>query len=67
MQSAPVDFIIARITATDGDTGVNGQVSYFIVNQANNQQFRLDRNNGLLSLAAALDRETTSSHTVSLR
>lgn len=46
--------------ATDADSGANGRVSYSIIHGNLFNQFIINPDNGLVSLAAKLDREQVS-------
>lgn len=48
--------------ATDSDSGVNGQISYFIVDGNHNNAFVIDSVRGILATSAVLDREIVSSY-----
>lgn len=50
--------VLARIVAEDEDSGINGEVRYALEDNAN-VPFALDSATGQLTLAGALDRETT--------
>lgn len=48
--------------ATDSDSGVNGQISYFIVDGNLNNAFVIDSVRGILATNVVLDREIVSSY-----
>lgn len=47
---------VTKITAKDADSGENGQVTYYLVNDFDDK-FVLDENTGVISTNAKLDRE----------
>ena len=46
-ENSPVDTIVAANTATDADTGLNGEVSYRLVRNQG-QHFSIDQDTGVL-------------------
>ena len=65
-ENAPVNFIIATVTATDVDSSSNGAVTYNIVQGNTNGPFRIDPNNGSIILTSPVDFETTSSYNLTV-
>ena len=65
-ENAPVNFIIATVTATDADSSSNGVITYNIVQGNSNSLFRIDPNNGSIILTSSLDFETTSSYNLTV-
>ncbi|XP_078344150.1 protocadherin Fat 4-like isoform X4 [Oculina patagonica] len=57
-ENATVDSEILRVTATDPDSGTNGQVHYSISNGNVNGTFELDNKDGVLKLQQRLTRPT---------
>lgn len=55
-ENATVDSVILRVTATDPDSGTNGQVHYSLLNGNVNNTFELDNNDGVLKLQQRLTR-----------
>ena len=53
--------------AEDVDSGAFGEVTYSIIRGDIFAQFTIDSNNGLISLAAELDREQISSYSLAVR
>lgn len=51
-----MDSVILRVTATDPDSGTNGQVHYSLLNGNINNTFELDNNDGVLKLQQRLTR-----------
>ncbi|XP_027722594.1 protocadherin-23 [Vombatus ursinus] len=56
-----VGSVILKLSAADEDSGLNGQVEYFLTNDALGI-FTIDRMAGTLKLAQGLDRETRSQY-----
>ena len=48
---------VYRITASDSDTGINGQISYSILSGNGLRWFQIDSTSGLITTAMSLDRE----------
>ena len=65
-EDAPVNFIIATVTATDADSSSNGVVTYDIAQGNNDGIFRIDPNNGSIILTSSVDFETTSSYNLTV-
>ena len=65
-ENAPVNFIIATVTATDADSSSNGVVTYNIAQGNNDGLFRIDPNNGSVILTLSVNFETTSSHNLTV-
>ncbi|XP_045202941.2 protein dachsous-like [Mercenaria mercenaria] len=62
-ESAVKGAFIARVSATDYDEGVNGQLTYRIPQGIAQNYFEIDENSGLITLATSdLDREQKSSY-----
>ncbi|XP_055493537.1 protocadherin Fat 4, partial [Leucoraja erinacea] len=59
VENAPVGFTIARISTTDDDIGVNARSTYGILDHTATLPFDIDPCTGDLTVARALDRETT--------
>lgn len=53
---------ILQIQATDSDSGVNGKLSYEIVNASEYREFNIDPRTGVIVLRNALDRELQSDY-----
>ncbi|KAK2908823.1 hypothetical protein Q8A67_004660 [Cirrhinus molitorella] len=58
---------VMQLLATDSDSGVNGQISYFIVDGNHNNAFVIDSVRGILATNAVLDREIVSSYKLILQ
>ncbi|ROL53145.1 Protocadherin-16 [Anabarilius grahami] len=51
---------VMQVLATDSDSGINGQISYFILDGNHNDAFVIDSVRGILATNAVLDREIFS-------
>ncbi|XP_039549970.1 protocadherin-23 [Pimephales promelas] len=58
---------VMQVLATDSDSGINGQISYFIVDGNHNNAFVIDSVRGILATNAVLDREIFSSYKLILQ
>lgn len=58
--------IIGTIVATDADSGTNAQIIYEIVGGNEAGDFAINRANGILFTAGAIDREEISSYTLTI-
>ncbi|XP_051560919.1 protocadherin-23 [Myxocyprinus asiaticus] len=58
---------VMQVLATDSDSGVNGQISYFIVDGNDNNAFVIDSVRGILATNTVLDREIVSSYKLILQ
>lgn len=56
-----------QVTANDLDSGLNGQISYSIINGDRQNQFRIDKTNGYLIVNSPLDREMVSSYVLEVQ
>ncbi|KAK0398713.1 hypothetical protein QR680_002721 [Steinernema hermaphroditum] len=59
-ENSPIDFHVAKIRAMDNDRGANSEITYFI----DLEEFRIDNETGLITVARKLDRELRSSYTL---
>jgi len=57
-EGAPVPSAVIRVTATDLDEGLNGDIMYFISGGNEDEIFNIDATTGQISLAKRLDRES---------
>ncbi|XP_067261327.1 protocadherin-23 isoform X2 [Chanodichthys erythropterus] len=58
---------VMQVLATDSDSGINGQISYFILDGNHNNAFVIDSVRGILATNAVLDREIFSSYKLILQ
>ncbi|XP_065814750.1 protocadherin beta-16-like [Labrus bergylta] len=65
-ETAPKGTILCTVSAVDADQGINGKVSYSITNTLDDvpSLFRIDAENGLVSLYGNLDYEKTSHYEI---
>ena len=66
-EAAAIGSSVAMVTATDQDSGSQGDVSFSIVAGNFGNKFQLNATTGLITTIAALDRETTASFTLTVR
>ena len=57
-ENANIGMVVGRVTATDGDRGIQGEVMYSLT-EPDSALFRIDPVNGTIYLASTLDREET--------
>lgn len=57
--------VVGVVYAEDGDTGSGGQIQYRIVPSWGSDRFVINRNNGVISLNAALNYEDVSDQDLS--
>ncbi|XP_032332827.1 protocadherin beta-8-like [Camelus ferus] len=67
-EDSPVGFLIANVSATDIDTGVNGEISYslFQASEEISKTFEISPMTGEIRLKKQLDFETTQSYEVNI-
>lgn len=61
LENATMGTSVFRVQASDSDLGDNAKISYSL---ANNSPFSIEADTGIIRTAAKLDRETTSSYTL---
>ncbi|XP_033631597.1 protocadherin Fat 1-like isoform X4 [Asterias rubens] len=66
-EAAQVEDSIVQVLATDFDSGAYGEVTYSILRGDLFDQFIINEKNGLVSVAAELDREQISSYSLIVR
>jgi hypothetical protein len=66
-ENFPLGRTIYTITVTDADSGTNAQLSYSITSGNDQEAFNLNSTRGTLSVAGALDRETTASYNLTVQ
>ncbi|KAK3100154.1 hypothetical protein FSP39_015442 [Pinctada imbricata] len=59
--------IIGKVVATDGDSGENGRVSYYVVAGNHFQLFALNISTGDIYVIRKIDYEQASSHTIGIK
>ncbi|KAL5011978.1 hypothetical protein ScPMuIL_010529 [Solemya velum] len=57
---------VITVHATDGDTGTNGQLTYFIPQGIADDKFTVDSTSGSITTTEDLDREVRSSYTITV-
>lgn len=62
-ETAEVGSVIYAALATDKDSGKNGELVYFIV-ENRQSNFKLDRSTGLLTIQKTLDYESVNEYTI---
>ncbi|XP_061163889.1 protocadherin Fat 4-like [Saccostrea echinata] len=66
-EDAAIGQSVARVTATDQDgSGPNGKVSYYIMDGNSEGLFQINSENGVISVAQALDYETLDIHLLNI-
>ncbi|XP_078597383.1 protocadherin Fat 4-like [Branchiostoma floridae x Branchiostoma japonicum] len=58
--------LLLQVAASDNDSGTDGEVTFSIMTGNEDDKFALDASTGALQTVAPLDRETTSSYTLTL-
>ncbi|CAJ1058685.1 protocadherin beta-16-like [Xyrichtys novacula] len=68
-ENSPVDTVVVRVSATDADEGVNGDVSYEFghVSEDVKKLFSIDRKLGEIRVIGAVDYESTSSFEIRIQ
>ncbi|BES91153.1 Laminin G domain [Nesidiocoris tenuis] len=61
-ESAPIQSRFMKLEAYSADIGANAEILYLIINGNTNNQFSLDLNTGILSVANPLDYESTKNY-----
>ncbi|KAM8924599.1 cadherin-23 [Pelodytes ibericus] len=65
-ENVPRDYIVARMSCTDADTGLNAELSYFITGGNQDGKFMVGFRDGVLRTVVNLDRETMASYNLVL-
>ncbi|KAG8438891.1 hypothetical protein GDO86_005181 [Hymenochirus boettgeri] len=65
-EDTPVNSIVIQLSATDGDTGINGQLFYVISDGNDDGCFVIDMETGNVFVSSPLDRESTSSYILNI-
>ncbi|PRD31895.1 UNVERIFIED_CONTAM: ds [Trichonephila clavipes] len=63
-ESTPQGTLVWNFSATDLDSGINGQVTYFVAQQSPASVFQIDRKSGALTLTETLDYEEFQEYTI---
>lgn len=63
-ENTPQGTLVWNFSATDLDSGINGQVTYFVSQQSPSSVFQIDRKTGALNLVEALDYEAFQEYTI---
>lgn len=58
-EDSPVGTTIGRVSATDGDKGLDGVVQYILVDPSTNKNFDINQSTGGIFISSHLDSETT--------
>ena len=66
-EDVPVGTVATKIHATDADEGVNGRLTYALLDGAADGAFRMDSGTGIVTLAKPLDREATALYNLTVR
>ncbi|XP_071951339.1 protocadherin Fat 4-like [Antedon mediterranea] len=66
-ESLPVGVEFLEVTATDADEGANGELIFTIISGNTNNDFGIDPSRGILYSRNRLDRERTSSYTITIQ
>ncbi|XP_077984865.1 protocadherin Fat 4-like [Glandiceps talaboti] len=65
-EDAEISDLVYTAVATDTDQGIHGQLVYFITAGDPGVTFLIDRNSGVITLSAHLDRETYASYVLEI-
>ncbi|KAL3276606.1 hypothetical protein HHI36_011978 [Cryptolaemus montrouzieri] len=65
-EDAQVGEVVVQVLATDLDSDKNGKVIYSIIGGDNQEQFSVDPDTGLISIADSLDRENISNYSLDI-
>ncbi|TKS85340.1 Cadherin-23 Otocadherin [Collichthys lucidus] len=63
-ESVPRDHIVARLSCTDNDAGLNAELSYFITGGNQDGKFSVGFRDGVVRTVVGLDRETQAAYTL---
>ncbi|XP_054709042.1 protein dachsous-like [Uloborus diversus] len=63
-ENTPQGTLVWNFSATDLDSGINGEVSYFVSQQSPASVFQIDRKTGSLTLVETLDYEIFQEYTI---
>ncbi|XP_045469521.1 fat-like cadherin-related tumor suppressor homolog isoform X5 [Harmonia axyridis] len=65
-EDAQVGEVVVQVLATDLDSDKNGKVTYSIIGGDTQEQFAIDPDTGLISIADSLDREIISNYSLDI-
>ncbi|KAH9519842.1 hypothetical protein Btru_071040, partial [Bulinus truncatus] len=65
-ENVTIGSVIDTITATDNDTGLNGEIEYFITAGNEEGKFSIARDTGRLTVNQSLDYETRTSYSITI-
>ncbi|XP_072246399.1 cadherin-23-like [Leuresthes tenuis] len=63
-ESVPRDHIVARLSCSDNDAGLNAELSYFITDGNQDGKFSVGFRDGIVKTVVSLDRETQAAYTL---
>ncbi|XP_034464114.1 cadherin-23 isoform X1 [Hippoglossus hippoglossus] len=63
-ESVPRDHIVARLSCTDNDAGLNAELSYFITDGNQDGKFSVGFRDGVVRTVVGLDRENQAAYTL---
>uniref|UniRef100_A0A8C4F1B8 Cadherin-23 n=1 Tax=Dicentrarchus labrax TaxID=13489 RepID=A0A8C4F1B8_DICLA len=63
-ESVPRDHIVARLSCSDNDAGLNAELSYFITGGNQDGKFSVGFRDGVVRTVVGLDRETQAAYTL---
>ncbi|XP_046357342.2 protocadherin Fat 4-like [Haliotis rufescens] len=66
-EDAGIGSVISSIAASDPDEGINGTITYSILNKNEQTPFEIDEQSGQLKTSGNLDRERTPSYTLTIQ
>ncbi|XP_032410979.1 cadherin-related family member 2 [Xiphophorus hellerii] len=58
-ENSPADTSVLRVTALDGDKGINDNIIYTIEASSADGLFKISENDGIISVSSGIDREVT--------
>ncbi|CAG6017760.1 unnamed protein product, partial [Menidia menidia] len=63
-ESVPRDHVVARLSCSDNDAGLNAELSYFITDGNQDGKFSVGFRDGVVKTVVSLDRETQAAYTL---
>ncbi|XP_041116855.1 cadherin-23-like isoform X4 [Polyodon spathula] len=64
LESVPRDHTVTQLSCTDGDAGLNAELSYFITDGNQDGKFSVGFRDGVVQTVVSLDRETQASYSL---